>query len=118
GKKEVKDMLDPFVSVPLYEEDPSYYTDWGDSRAYGIGDIGMGECAGEVVSLFSMEIIKAESELFEGLIALDDSDYQAADEHSYQAMLLAARALIRVQYLDARNDVDTIVNEFRTRFYD
>ena len=33
-------------------------------------------------------------------------------------MLLAARALVRTQFLDVGTDADTIVNEFRTRFYD
>jgi sulfite reductase (ferredoxin) len=85
---------------------------------YTIGDIGVGECAGEVVSLFSMEIAKAESEHFEALVALDEGDYALADERAYQSMLLAARSLIRSQAFIVQNDPDWIVNEFRTRFYD
>lgn len=33
-------------------------------------------------------------------------------------MLLAARSLIRTQFLDVSNDAEHIVDEFRTRFYD
>ena len=54
GKKEIKAMLEPFTNVPPHEVDASFYTDWGDPREYSLGDIGVGECAGEVVSLFSM----------------------------------------------------------------
>ena len=65
GRKEVRAMLEPFMKVPAHDQDASYYTDWGDPREFTIGDMGVGECAGEVVSLFSMEISKAESECFE-----------------------------------------------------
>jgi len=118
GKKEIKALLDPFVEIPAYEIDPSFYTDWGDVREFSLGDIGVGECAGEVVSLFSMEIAKAESELFEGLVALDEADYPRADARAYHAMLLAARALVRTQFLDVGDDPASIALEFRQRLYE
>lgn len=118
GKREIKAMLKPFMEVPTYEERPTLYTDWNDPREFTIGDIGVGECAGEVVSLFSMEIAKAEGEHFDALIALDEGDYALADERAYRAMVLAARALVRTQYLDVSDDPDDVVTEFRHRFYD
>ncbi|MCY4063562.1 MAG: nitrite/sulfite reductase [Chloroflexi bacterium] len=118
GRKEIKAMLQPFMKLPSFEERPDYFSDWGDSRVYTIDDIGVGECAGEVVSLFSMEISKAESTQFEALLALDDGDYRLADEQAYKAMVMAARALVRTKHLDVGDDYDTIVDEFRSRFYD
>ncbi len=118
GRKEIKAMLQPFMKLPSFEDKPRYFSDWGDSRVYTIDDIGVGECAGEVVSLFSMEISKAESTQFEALLALDDGDYQLADEQAYKAMVLAARALVRTKNLDVGDDYNTIVDEFRSRFYD
>ncbi len=118
GRKEIKAMLQPYMKLPSFEENPGYFSDWGDSRVYTIDDIGVGECAGEVVSLFSMEISKAESTHFEALLALDDGDYDTADENAYKAMVLAARALVRTKYLDVGDDYSKIVDEFRTRFYD
>ena len=118
GRKEVRAMFQRWTKLPTYEEKPDLFLDWGDSRSYSIGDIGVGECAGEVVSLFSIEISKAESEHFDALLALDEGDYRQAEGRSYQAMLMAARALIRTQYLDVTMDADDIVSEFRTRFYD
>ncbi len=78
----------------------------------------MGECAGEVVSLFSMEITKAESQHFESLIALDEANWAKADEGAYRSMLLAARALVRTSFWGLSDDPVKIVEEFRTRFYD
>jgi sulfite reductase (ferredoxin) len=118
GKKEMRTMLEPFMDIPEFEADPDFFSDWGDSRIYSIADIGVGECAGEVVSLFSFEIAKAESEHFESILALDEHDYESADEKAYNAMLLAARSLVRTQFLDVGTDADSIVDEFRTRFYD
>lgn len=118
GRKEIKDMLQPFMELPAFEEKPEFFTDWGDSRVYTIDDIGVGECAGEVVSLFSMEISKAESTHFDALLALDEGNYALADQRAYSAMVLAARALVRTQFLDVGDDYGNIVNEFRTRFYD
>ena len=117
GRKEIKAMLQPFTKLPTFEENPGMFSDWGDSRVYTIDDIGVGECAGEVVSLFSMEISKAESTHFEALLALDDGDYARADENAYKAMVQAARALVRTKYLDVGDDYNKIVDEFRERFY-
>ena len=118
GKREIKAMLDPFMNLPTLEEQPQFFSDWGDSRIYTIADIGVGECAGEVVSVFSMEISKAESEHFEALVALDEGNYEAADRYAYSAMILAARALVRTKFPDVGDDPNVIVNEFKTRFYD
>jgi sulfite reductase (ferredoxin) len=118
GNKEIRAILAPFMNVPLYEEEPVYYSDWGDPRTFTIGDMGVGECAGEVVSLFTMEITRAEAEAFDALVALEEGNYAQADKRAYRAMLLAARALVRTQYLDVSDDPDQIVDEFRRRFYD
>jgi sulfite reductase (ferredoxin) len=118
GKREIRSLLESFTAVPLYSEDPSYYSDWGDPREFTIGDLGAGECAGEVVSLFSLEIARAEGVHFDALIALEEGHYAQADERAYTAMILAARALVRCQFLDVGDKPDVIVAEFRRRFYD
>jgi sulfite reductase (ferredoxin) len=118
GKVEIKKMIDDLVQVPSYEEDPSYYSDWGDPREYTIGDMGVGECAGEVVSLTEFGIADAEREVFEAQLLLDKSEVEEASVRAYQAMLSAARALIRVQLLDVAKDAETIVREFRSRLVD
>ncbi|HMN27540.1 MAG TPA: hypothetical protein PKE45_05235, partial [Caldilineaceae bacterium] len=118
GKKQIKELLDPFAEVPIYETNPEFYSDWGDPREFTIGDIGVGECAGEIVSLFSMEIARAEAKLFDAMIALDDHDYGLADRYAYNAMVLGARALLRGQGIDIGDDANQIASQFRTRFYD
>lgn len=118
GKKEVRAMLEPYTNVPPHDVDSSFYTDWGDTREYSLGDIGIGECAGEVVSLFSMEIAKAESTHFDALLAVDEGNFSKAEDAAYRSMLQAARSLVRTNFLDVTDDPNRVVSEFRTRFYD
>ncbi|MDJ0756015.1 MAG: nitrite/sulfite reductase [Ardenticatenaceae bacterium] len=118
GKKEIRAIIQPFMNVPLFAENPAYFSDWGDPRPYSLADIGIGECAGEVVSLFSIEVARAEGEAFDALVALDENRFQEAAERAYSAMVLAARALIRNEFIDIGDDSNRIVQEFKTRFVD
>src|SRR4029077_1587152 len=95
GKQELRRMLEPFMAVPSFESDPSYYSDWGDPRVFTIGDLGMGECAGEVVSTVDFDLADAERLVFESQLKLDENDYAQADTLAYRAMLQAAIALVR-----------------------
>ena len=118
GKKDVKDLLQGLTQVPMHEIDPSYYTDWGDTREFTLGDMGKGECAGEVVSLVQFELSGCETESFESQIYLEEGDYEAAYKTAFGAMLHAAKALVKTQFLDVPEEADVIVEEFRTRFCD
>ncbi len=122
GKKEIKALVKDLTVVPPYGMDPSFYTDWADAREFTLGDMGVGECAGEVVSATDFGIAAAEGEVFEAQLYLDegqgdDSARRAADK-ALSAMLLAAQALVKVQNPDIANDSDGIMKEFRERFYD
>jgi len=122
GKKQVKAELQPFTTIPGYEEDRAYYTDWSDAREFSIGDIGVGECAGEVVTLTDFGIAAAEGLHFEAQVALEegaDDDYlNRSADLSLQAMLSGAQALIKAQNIDIADDPQAIIGEFKRRFYD
>ena len=118
GKKELRDSIEDLMTVPPYEQDPSFYSDWGDPREFTMGDMAAGECAGEVVSLVQFDMAAAERLVFEAQLQWDDEDYSKADELAYNAMLQGAKALIKTEFLDVSDDPDTLVKEFRERFYD
>lgn len=118
GKKAVRELIAPFMQTPDYAVDKSYYTDWGDPREFTIGDMGVGECAGEIVSLFAMEITVAESKAFDAQVELEEGHPKVADELAYEAMVTAARALVLNENIDVGTNPDKIVKEFRERFYD
>jgi len=118
GKVEIKKLLDDLTKVPAYETDPAYFSDWGDSRVFTIGDMGIGECAGEVVSRIEFELAAAERQVFEGQVQLEAGQPQRAGELAYAAMLQAAHGLVKEEFYDVPNEPDRILAEFRTRFYD
>ena len=118
GKVSLKEMLDELAHIPPYEQDRSFYSDWGDPREFTVGDMGKGECAGEVVSLIEFDLAAAERLVFEAQLWLDRNEFEKADELAYRAMLEAARGLVKLEYRDVPADPDTVVMEFRRRFYD
>jgi sulfite reductase (ferredoxin) len=118
GKARLRSLLEDLTRVPAYDEDRSYYADWGNPREYSLGDMGVGECAGEVVSMTQFGLAASERQVFEAQILLDNGEYHKAASTAYAAMLQAAKALIQVQYIDVKEDPEYVVQEFRQRFYD
>jgi len=118
GKKEIRKLVDQLSVIPSYEQDPSFYSDWGDPREYTIGDLGVGECAGEVVPLVQVGLADSERELFEAQLLLDENNSQGAAERAFSAMVLAAQALTREKNSFLGEGVDEIVSEFRVHYYD
>ena len=119
GKGPIRELLEPInQNLPSHAADPGLYSDWGDPRQYSIGDIGMGECAGEVVSRYQFELTAAERLVFEASLHLDAGAVQRAGETAYAAFMKAARALVQVQYDDVSNEPDEIIAEFKQRFFD
>jgi sulfite reductase (ferredoxin) len=118
GKAKLRALLDDLTQVPDYVQERSFYSDWGDPREYSLGDLGVGECAGEVVSLTQFSLAASERQIFEAQVQLDEGRYEQAYQTAYAAMLQAAKALVQVQQIDIGDDATQIVHEFRTRFYD
>lgn len=118
GKLAIKGLLEDLVPKPGIPIDPALYTDWGDARTYSTGDIGVGECAGEVVSLVEFGLSAAERQIFEAQVSLDSGLAEDAARGAYEAMLSAAATLVRTELQDLPTESDRIVAEFRTRFYD
>ena len=118
GKRALKEMLVDLSKVPSHDESPEFYSDWGDPREFTLGDMGVGECAGEVVSLAEFDLAAAEAQVFEAQLQLEEGNHEKADNLAYAGMLLAARGLIKTEFVDISEDPDEIVKEFRTRFFD
>ncbi len=78
GKVELKKMLEDLARPPADPSDRSFFQDWGDPREYTLADMGVGECAGEVVSSVEFDLAAAERELFEAQVALEDGQIEQA----------------------------------------
>jgi sulfite reductase (ferredoxin) len=118
GKKNIRALLDDLMKVPSYEEQPGFYSDWGDPREYTIGDMGVGECAGEVVPFVEMGLAASEREVFEAQILLEEGNVTDAAGRAFSAMLTAAKALTRHVNPNLGDDAEEVVGEFRKRLHD
>ena len=117
GKKEIRTMVEELQAIPSFEQDPNFYSDWGDPRVYTIGDMGVGECAGEVVPLIEVGLAGAEREIFEAQELLEQGDIAGAAMRAYSSMLQAARALTKDRNLNLSEDPNEIVEEFKKHFF-
>jgi sulfite reductase (ferredoxin) len=118
GKAECKKMMEDLTEVPPHEEDATLYTDWGDAREFTIGDMGVGECAGEVVSPIDFALTACEREVFEAQLLLEQQEFDQAVHRAYESMLHGATALLRHRSVLFIESPDNVVNEFRAHFYD
>lgn len=118
GKKEVKAMLEELTRIPSHDVDASFYSDWGDPREFTLTDMGVGECAGEVVSQTQFTLAASERELFEAQIYFDAGDFKKAALTAYSAMVRAAQGLVQIGNYDAPKDEEVVLSEFRQRFCD
>ncbi|HSG69904.1 MAG TPA: hypothetical protein VLA12_05785, partial [Planctomycetaceae bacterium] len=120
GKGKIRELLDPLTeNAPAHEVEPEFYSDWSDPRQYSIGDIGKGECAGEVVSQYEFQMVACDRFLFGAQIALEEGRAEQAGKDALTAMLKAAKALVQIQYDDVtEDDPQEIIDEFKERYYD
>lgn len=118
GKARIKGLLDDLTRVPSHESDASFYSDWGDPREFTLGDMGVGECAGEVVSAVEFGLAASERQAFEAQIDLESGHPTSAAEKALRAMLEAAKALVQAQTSGVGDDAAGILREFRARYYD
>lgn len=92
GRRRVKELVSVLCDVPSFEEAPDFYRDWGDVRVFTTGDIGVGECAGEVISPSEFAFAESERLIFEAQLALDEGQPDLAATRALSAMVHAARA--------------------------
>jgi sulfite reductase (ferredoxin) len=118
GKAELKASLEDLARPPADPTDRSLFSDWGDPREYTLGDMGTGECAGEVVFPVEFELTAAEREVFEAQVAFENGEVEKAGKTAYLAMVHAAKALVKLSYPGISDDRDEIVSQFRVRYYD
>lgn len=118
GKAECKLMIQDLSEIPPHATDASYYSDWHDPRVYTLGDMGTGECAGEVVSAIDFQLTACEREAFEAQLALEKKDVAQASKLASGAMLHGAAALLTWRKLGFDNTPDAIVERFREQFFD
>ncbi len=118
GKAEIKKKIDDLIAIPKYDEDRFYYSDWGDPREYTKDDIGIGECAGEVISAYTFDMTNAERKVFEAQLMLEKDRAQEAADMAFDAMLTAANGLLRLKIPNVSKTLEDTVSHFKNQYVD
>ncbi len=118
GKVAMKALLQDLTQIPGYAENPSFYSDWGDAREYTIKDLGVGECAGEVVSAVDFGLAASETTAFEAQVSLEAGKIDEAIDKAFDAMVKAAQAITRTEIPNLDDDPEHVIRKFKARFHD
>ncbi len=118
GKAESIKTIQDLMEVPPHDADPSFYRDWADAREFTVGDLGVGECAGELVSPTEFQLTACEREAFEAQLHLEKGRIQEAAMTAYYAMMHGAQALLRHKTGAAPEEPEEVVKAFRSHFYE
>lgn len=108
GQAHFEQLLVPHERIPSYEEDVSYYRDWGQEADFSLAGRGPGECGAGVFEVITEDIAAARK-------ALAESD--GAGERLFAAVLAATRALLITRGLDSQQP-DEICRGFEKHFLD
>jgi sulfite reductase (ferredoxin) len=108
GQAHFERLLARHTAVPAYEEDPSYYRDWGQTDDFSLAGRGPGECGAGVFEVITEDLAAARK-------ALTEADGDSA--RLFAAVLAAARALLITRGLDSQQP-DEIFRGFETHFMD
>ncbi|HET8939303.1 MAG TPA: nitrite/sulfite reductase [Polyangiales bacterium] len=95
GKAALRDRVKDLIDAGTNSPEPSLFQDWGDPRTYSIQDMGVGECAGEVISPLEFGLANSEQKIFEAQLALEAERMDDANTKARAAMIEAARAMVR-----------------------
>jgi sulfite reductase (ferredoxin) len=118
GKATIKKWLAPLAKIPDYAQDSACYRDWGDIREFGVADMGVGECAGQVVSATSLGLARSEAVAFDAQLALDAGSTENASTLAFSAMCEAARTLLlALDVTVPKQDEAAIVDAFETHLH-
>ena len=83
-----------------------------------MGDLGVGECAGEIVPFVEFGLQESEQELYEAQDLFDKGESAAAAVKAFASMVTASKALVRHVGGQVRDEADAVVPAFREKLHD
>ncbi|MGB9612874.1 MAG: nitrite/sulfite reductase, partial [Candidatus Margulisiibacteriota bacterium] len=85
------ELVKKYAQVPAYEENRSYYVDWGQTADFSLEGIGQGECGAGVIDMIESDLNSAK----QSLAKAKDKDFDL--EEIKDALVYAARSLLVVK---------------------
>lgn len=108
GKGKLKESLMPFTFLPSYEEDRSFYVDWGDDKDFTTEDLGPGECAGGAYEMMEGFLFEADQEIHLAGVMTEKGQTGHAMNKAYRAIVAAAKGLLVLEGIDSSIDSEIL----------
>jgi len=116
GEAQLKEALENLRAVPSFEEDPSFYEDFGhDNERFAVRPGIKGECAGSTVAATVPQLNVAHEGLAQAEAFLYHKDYEHTMRTAYEAAAAAARVPLYHRLVDPFNG-DEALWEFENLF--
>jgi sulfite reductase (ferredoxin) len=109
GKRFVKELIEKYAYVPPYEEDKSYYIDFGKIEDFSLKGLTQGECGAGVIDMIESDLESAK----QYLVKAREKDFDLNEIRN--ALIFSSRALLVVKGVDPKDEAETILS-FKEKF--
>jgi sulfite reductase (ferredoxin) len=109
GKQLMKKLLEKYAYIPPYEEDSSYYKDYGKTNDFSFEGLTQGECGAGVIDMIESDLHSAQNHL----VKAREKDFALTEVR--HVLLFSCRALLVVMGVDPKDD-DEIIDAFTEKF--
>jgi sulfite reductase (ferredoxin) len=100
----MSELMKKYSFVPTYEEDKSYYFDFGKQEEFSLEGLTQGECGAGVIDMIESDLESARQSL------LKSKENSFDLKQIRNALVYSARALLVVKGIDPKDEKQTIVN--------
>jgi uncharacterized protein (UPF0332 family) len=109
GDQRVKAVLEPLRAVPSFEDDPTFYDDYGhENEQFTVRSGVRGECAGTTIAELVPTFAEAHERLSQAAAQLHHANYEAAQLEAYEAAVAAARVPLYQRLVDPITSLEAL----------
>jgi sulfite reductase (ferredoxin) len=106
GTASMKALLEKYSSVPDYEEDKSFYSDWGSDEEFSLAGRGAGECGAGVFDMIEVDLHEGAEAAIRANEIIESKSAEKPAPLLYEAINKASRALLVTRGIDVVDDLE------------
>ncbi len=109
GDQRVKEVLEPLRKIPAFDEDPTFYDDYGhENEKFTVRSGVRGECAGTTIAEVVPTFAEATEKLSQAAAFIHHGNFASAGLEAYEAAVAAARVPLYQHLVDPFTSLETL----------
>ncbi len=104
GAAYVQELLAKYKEVPIYEDGPGFYTDFGAKKELSLEELGTAECSAGLFDMIEVDQKEIEARIKAQATLTADAEIQ---ENLYKILFHTARMLLVTRGMEATDEADT-----------